>query len=101
VDEVAKGCLGNGCSDSKEVYGLQVGELHLVMDTNVSKLIYSFYPFSLVIFSFKRLIWEHCPGAVTSGGNVTHKNFTEKRRLAHDLTPFLLDMPPRATTLAW
>jgi hypothetical protein len=53
VDEVAKGCLGNGCSDSKEVYGLQVGELHLVMDTNVSKLIYSFYPFSLVIFSFQ------------------------------------------------
>jgi hypothetical protein len=30
---------------------------------------------------------------VTSGGNVTHKHFTEMRRLAHDETPFLLAMP--------
>jgi hypothetical protein len=27
--------------------------------------------------------------------------FTEMRRLARDETPFLLAMPPRATTLAW
>ena len=38
---------------------------------------------------------------VTSGGNVTHKHFTEMRRLGRDETPFLLAMPPRATTLAW
>jgi hypothetical protein len=30
---------------------------------------------------------------VTSGGNVTHKHFTEMRRLARDETPFLLAMP--------
>jgi hypothetical protein len=25
VDEVDKGCLGKGCSDSREMYGLPVG----------------------------------------------------------------------------
>jgi hypothetical protein len=56
----------------------------------------------LLIFIFsKMLIKGHCPGLVTSGGNVSHKHFTEMRRLARDETPFLLAMPPRATTLAW
>ena len=54
-----------------------------------------------IAFSFKKLVRGHCPGVVTSGGNVTHKHFTEMRRMAHDETPFLLAMPPRATTLAW
>jgi hypothetical protein len=52
-------------------------------------------------FSFKRLFRGHYHGVVTSGGNVTHKHFTEMRRMARDETPFLLAMPPRATTLAW
>jgi hypothetical protein len=30
---------------------------------------------SLLFFSFKKLIKGHCPGVVTSGGNVTHKHF--------------------------
>jgi hypothetical protein len=98
--------LGNGCSDNREMYGLLVsafeeGELHLVMDANVSKPIHAFYLLFLFVFSFKRLVREHCPGVVTSGDNVTHKHFTEMRRLARDETPFLLAMPPRATTLAW
>jgi hypothetical protein len=77
------------------------GEIHLVMDENVSKS--HSMPFILLsyFFSFKRLVRGHCPGVVTSGDNVTHKHFTEMRRLARDETPFLLDMPPRATTLAW
>jgi hypothetical protein len=57
--------------------------------------------FILISFSFKRLVRGHCSSVVTSGVNVTHKNFTEMIRLAHDETPFLLVMPPRATTLAW
>jgi hypothetical protein len=57
--------------------------------------------FLLISFSFKRLVRGHCPGMVSSGGNVTHKHFTEMRRLPRDETPFLLAMPPRATTLAW
>jgi hypothetical protein len=61
----------------------------------------AFYLFILLFFSFKRLVRGHCPGVVTSGDNVTHKHFTEMRRLARDETPFLLAMPPRATTLAW
>jgi hypothetical protein len=55
--------------------------------------------FILTAFSFKRLVRGHCSSVVTSGGNVTHKHFTEMRRLARDETPFLLAMPPRATTL--
>jgi hypothetical protein len=56
----------------------------------------------LLIFIFsKMLIKGHCLGLVTNGGNVSHKHFTEMRRLARDETPFLLAMPPRATTLAW
>jgi hypothetical protein len=88
------------------VYGLPVGAfeevvLHLFMDENVSKPIQFLLSFYLIYFSFKRLVSGHCPGVVTSGDNVTHKHFTEMRRLAHDETPFLLDMTPRATTLAW
>jgi hypothetical protein len=98
--------LSNGCSDDRGMYGLPVGaseegELHLVMDANVSKPIQCLLSFYLISFSFKRLVRGHCPGVVTSGDNVTHKHFTEMRRLARDETPFLLAMPPRATTLAW
>ena len=98
--------MSNGCSDDREMYGLPVsaseeGELHLVMDANVSKPIQCLLPFYLIVFSFKRITWGNCPSMVTSGDNVTHKNFTEMRRLARNETPFLLAMPPRATTLAW
>jgi hypothetical protein len=61
----------------------------------------SFYSLSYLLFLFKRIVGGHCPGVVTSGDSVTHKHFTEMRRLARDETPFLLAMPPRATTLAW
>jgi hypothetical protein len=88
------------------MYGLPMGaseegELHLVMNANVFKPIHAFYTFILIAFSFKRPIGGHFPGVVTSGGNVTHKHFMEMRRLARDETPFLLAIPPRATTLAW
>jgi hypothetical protein len=88
------------------MYGLHVGaseegELHLVMDANVSNPIQFLLPFYLIDFSFKRLVRGHCTVVVTSGDNVTHKHFTEMRRLSRDETPFLLDMPPRATTLVW
>jgi hypothetical protein len=65
---------------------------------NVSKPIHAFYLHS---FSSKMLVKGYCLGLVTSGGNVSHKHFTEMRRLARDETPFLSAMPPRATTLAW
>jgi hypothetical protein len=87
------------------MYGLHVGaseegELHLSW---IKMFPIPFMPFIfiLIVFSFKRLVRGHCPGVVTSGGNVTHKNFMEMRRLNRDDTPFLLVMPPRATTLAW
>jgi hypothetical protein len=88
------------------MHGLPVGaseegELHLVMDANVSNPIHAFYLLFLLLFSFKKLVRGHCPGVVTNGDNVTHKHFTEMRRLARDETSFLLAMPPRATTLAW
>ena len=70
------------------------------MDANVSKPVHAFYLYSYYFF-FKKLIRGHCPGVVASGGNVTHKHFTEMIRLARDETPFLLVMPPRATTLVW
>jgi hypothetical protein len=53
---------------------------------NVSNPIHDFYLYS---FSSKILVKGHCPGLVTSGGNVSHKHFTEMRRLARDETPFL------------
>jgi hypothetical protein len=46
-----------------------------VLDANVSKPIHAFYSYFFIAFSFKRLIRGHCPGVVTSGGNVTHKHF--------------------------
>ena len=97
--------MSNGCSDDRGMYGLPVGafeegELHLVMDANVSSPFNAFYLFYLIAFSFKRLVRGHCLGVVTSGDNVTHKHFTKMRRLVRDETPFLLAMPPRATTLA-
>jgi hypothetical protein len=70
------------------------------MDANVSKPIHALYLY-IYCFFFKKLVKGHSPGVVTNGGNVTHKHFTEMRRLAHDETPFLLAMPPRATTLEW
>jgi hypothetical protein len=62
-----------------------------------------FKPFTLSLIAFllcfKRGAEGHCPSLVTRGDSVTHKYFTEMRRLARDETPFLLVMPPRATTL--
>jgi hypothetical protein len=55
----------------------------------------------IVFFNFKRIDGGHYPGVVTSDDSVTHKHFMEMTRLARDETPFLLVMPPRATTLAW
>jgi hypothetical protein len=106
VDEVVWGCLSNGCSDDREMYGLLVGaseegELHLFMDENVSNPIQFLLTFYLISFYFKRIVGGHCPGMVTSGDSVSHKHFMEMRRLARDETPFLLVMPPRATNLVW
>jgi hypothetical protein len=47
--------LSNGCSDDKGMYGLPVGaseegELHLVMDANVSKPIQCLLSFILLFF---------------------------------------------------
>jgi hypothetical protein len=55
----------------------------------------------LLLFLFKGKYGGHYLGVVTSGDSVTHKHFTEMRRLARDETPFLLTIPPRATTLVW
>jgi hypothetical protein len=77
------------------------GELHLVMDAIVSYPIKCLLFIVLLLFLFKRIAGGHCPDVVISGDNVTHKHFTEMRRLARDETPFLLAMPPRATTLVW
>jgi hypothetical protein len=77
------------------------GELHLVMDVIVSYPIQCLLFFVLLIFLFKRTTGGHYPGVVTSGGNITHNHLTEMRRMAHDVTPFLLSMPPIATTMVW
>jgi hypothetical protein len=61
----------------------------------------AFYSLSYCFFIFNRIAGGHYPGMVTSGDSVTLKHFTEMRRLARDETPFLLAMPPRATTLVW
>jgi hypothetical protein len=95
------GAVMTGGMHGLPVGASEEGELHLVMDANVSKPIQCLLSFYLIVFSFKRLVRGHCPGVVTNGDNVTHKHFTDIRRLAHDETPFLLAMPPRATTLAW
>jgi hypothetical protein len=82
------------------MYGLPVGssvegELHLSWMQMFPSL---FMPFVFILIAFlsRNCFRGHCPGVVTSGGNVTHKHFTEIRRLARDETPFLLAMPPRA-----
>jgi hypothetical protein len=38
-------------------------------------------------FLFKRIDGGHCLGVVTRGDNVTHKHFTEMRKLAHVMRP--------------
>jgi hypothetical protein len=60
-----------------------------------------FFSLCLIAFFFKRIVGGHCPGMVTSGDTVTHKHFTEMRRLARDETPFLFSMLPRSTTFVW
>jgi hypothetical protein len=87
------------------MYGLPMGafvegELHMSWMQMFPSPFMPFV-FILIVFSFKKLVRGHCPSVVTSGGNVTHKHFMKMRRLACDETPFLLAMPPRATTLAW
>ena len=80
------------------------GEIHLIMDPIVSYPIQFLLFLVLFIFSFflfKGNDGGHYPGMGTNGDNVTHKHFTEMRRLDRDETPFLLAMPPRATTLVW
>jgi hypothetical protein len=81
------------------------GEMHLVINAIVSKPIYCHFHFLAFLFilflCFKKLVEGHCPGLVTRCDSVIHKHFTEMRRMAHDETPFLLVMQPRATTLAW
>jgi hypothetical protein len=80
------------------------GEMHLIMDAIVSypiQFLLFLVLFILVLFIFKGKYGGHCPGVVTRGDNVTHKHFMEMRRLDRDETPFLLAMPPRATTLVW
>jgi hypothetical protein len=79
------------------------GELHLIMDAIVSYPIQCLLFLVLLLFllCFKGRVEGHCPGLVTRGDSITHKHFTEMRRLARDETPFLLAMPPRSTTLVW
>jgi hypothetical protein len=68
-----------------------------------SSLSFAFY-LSFFIFSFKIAQGEvegHCPGVVTSGGNVTHKCLMEMRRLACDETPVHSAMQLRVTAVVW
>jgi hypothetical protein len=70
--------LANGCSEGKGCKALPVGafvegELHLSWMQFFPS---PFMPFvSFYCFFFKEIIRGHCPGVVTSGGNVTHKYF--------------------------
>jgi hypothetical protein len=73
MDEVDKGCPDKGCSDSCGC--LCRRQDAPVLDANVSKPIHACYSSFFIVFSFKKLIKGHCPGMVTSGGNVTHKRF--------------------------
>jgi hypothetical protein len=63
--------------------------------------ILSFIYFDLLFLCFKGIVEGHCLGLMTRGDSIIHKHFTKMRRLARDKTPFLLAMPPRATTLVW
>ena len=73
-------------------------DLHLIMDAHSIPFILTLIAFD---FLFKGKVGGHYPRMVTKGDSVTHKHFTKMRKLAHDETPFLLAMPPRATTLVW
>jgi hypothetical protein len=47
--------VGNGCNDNREMHGLPMGaskegEMHLVMNANVSKPIHAFYLLFLLLF---------------------------------------------------
>jgi hypothetical protein len=97
--------MGKGCSERREMYGLPVGaskegELQLSW---IKMFPSPFMPsiFIIIDFYFKRIARGHFLGVVINVGIVTHKHFMEMRRSDHDETPFLLAMPPRATTLAW
>jgi hypothetical protein len=63
-----------------------------------------FFILSLIdfgLFLFKGKVRGQSPGVVAKGDSVTHKHFTERRRMARDEAPFLLAMPQRATILVW
>jgi hypothetical protein len=51
------------------------GELHLSWMQLFPSPFMPFILCSLLFFFFKKLIRGHCPGMVTSGGNITHKYF--------------------------
>jgi hypothetical protein len=56
----------NGCSDDREIYGLPVGaseegELHLVMDENVSKTIQCIFTLLSYCFLFQENSWGTLP----------------------------------------
>ena len=66
MDEMVWGFLGNGCSDDREMYDLPVGaseegEMHLVMDSNVSKPIQCLLPFLSYCFFFQENSWGTLP----------------------------------------
>jgi hypothetical protein len=86
MDEVDKGCPDNGCSDSREMQGLPVGafvegKLYLSWMQMFPSPFMPFILHSFISFSFKNLIRGHCPGMVTSGGNVTHKYFHRNEKV--------------------
>jgi Zn-dependent protease len=81
------------------------GELHLVINSIVSYPIqYLLFLALFILISFfflKGIVEDHYPSLMTKGDSIIHKHFMKMRRLASDDTPFLLAMPPRATTLVW
>jgi hypothetical protein len=59
VHQMVWGCLGNGCNDDKEMHGLPVGaskegELHFVMDADVSKPIQCLFIFFILLLFLSR-----------------------------------------------
>ena len=83
MGEVVKGCLAKW---EQRMQGFTCGCLCRrraapVLDANVSKPIHAFCSLFFIVFSFKKLIKGHCPGVVTSGGNVTHKYFHENEKV--------------------
>jgi hypothetical protein len=60
------GCLGNGRSNDREMYVLSMGaseegELHLVMDADVSKPIQCLFTFFILLFFFQDYSWGTLP----------------------------------------